>query len=84
MYRPGRETNVLVTATASDRGAHGVKVAIAPPLGRSEVMHTRDVDARIYALCAGANNAEARLLDVGADACPVPCTGTSSICSASR
>ena len=47
-------------------------------------MHTRDVDARIYALCAGANNAEARLLDVGADACPVPCTSTSSICSASR
>lgn len=70
-------TDVLVTAAISNWGAYGIEAAIAFLLGRPEVMHARDVDARTHELCAaaGANNDGPGLLDVGADAIPGPLHG---------
>jgi len=74
---PVVDTDVLVTAAVSNWGAYGIEAAIALLLGRKEIMHDREIDARAYALCtnAGANNADSGLLDVGADGVPGPLHG---------
>jgi D-glutamate cyclase len=74
---PAVETDVLVAAAISNWGAYGVEAAMALLLERPEVMHTRDVDARVHDLCAaaGANNDGPGLLDVGTDAVPGPLHG---------
>jgi len=74
---PAVRTDVLVTAAISNWGAYGVAAAMALLVGRPEVTLTRDVDARVYELCAaaGANNNGPGLLDVGADAIPAPLHG---------
>ncbi len=70
-------TDLLVTAAISNWGAYGIEAAMAMLLRRPEVMHTREVDARVHELCAaaGANNDGPGLLDVGADAIPAPLHG---------
>ncbi len=74
---PAVETDILVAAAISNWGAYGIEAAMALLLGRPEVMHGRDVDARTQELCAaaGANNDGPGLLDVGADALPGPLHG---------
>ena len=74
---PVVETDILVASAISNWGAYGIEAGMALLLGRPEVMHTRDVDARVYDLCvaAGANNDGPGLLDVGADAVPGPLHG---------
>lgn len=74
---PAVETDVLIAAAISNWGAYGIEAAMALLLGRPEVMHPRDVDARAYDLCAaaGANNHGPGLLDPGADAVPGPLHG---------
>jgi D-glutamate cyclase len=63
--------DVLVTAGVSNWGAYGIEAAIALLLARPELLHDREVDARVYERCAaaGAHNT-AGLLDPGADAVP--------------
>ena len=74
---PTVPTDLLVTAAISNWGAYAVEAAMALLLGRPEVMHPREVDARTHELCAaaGANNDGPGLLDVGADALPAPLHG---------
>ncbi len=74
---PTVRTDLLVTGAISNWGAYGVEAAMALLLGRPEVMHAREVDARAHALCAaaGANNDGPGLLDVGTDAVPGPLHG---------
>lgn len=69
---PTVQTDLLVAAAISNWGAYGIEAAMALLLGRPEVLHDRDVDARAYDLCAaaGANNDGPGLLDPGADAVP--------------
>ncbi len=66
------ETDLLVAAAISNWGAYGIEAAMAILLGRPEVLHSREIDARVHDLCtaAGANNDGPGLLDVGADAVP--------------
>jgi D-glutamate cyclase len=66
------EPDLLVPGVVSNWAAYGIEAAMALLLGRPEVLHGRDVDARAQELCtaAGANNAGPGLLDVGADAVP--------------
>jgi hypothetical protein len=74
---PAARTDIFLTAAISNWGAYAVEAALALLLGRPEVMHARDVDARAHELCAaaGANNNGPGLLDVGADAIPAPLHG---------
>jgi D-glutamate cyclase len=74
---PTVETDVLVTAAISNWGAYGIEAAIAVLLKRPEVLHSREIDARVHDLCAaaGANNDGPGLLDVGTDAVPGPLHG---------
>ncbi len=74
---PVTETDVLVTAAISNWGAYGIEAAMAMLLGRPEVLHTRELDARVYDRCAaaGGNDADAGLLDPGADGVPGPLHG---------
>ncbi len=74
---PTVPTDILVTAAISNWGAYAIEAAMALLLGRLEVMHPREVDARAHELCAaaGANNDGPGLLDVGADALPAPLHG---------
>ena len=67
---PAVATDLFVAAAISNWGAYGIEAAMAILLGRPEVMHAPDVDARVYDRCAaaGANNDGPGLLDVGADA----------------
>jgi D-glutamate cyclase len=67
---PTVETDLLVAAAISNWGAYGIEAAMAILLGRPEVLHSREIDARVHDLCtaAGANNDGPGLLDVGADA----------------
>jgi hypothetical protein len=68
---PQTAIDLLVTAGVSNWGAYGIEAAMALLLGRPEVLHNRDIDARAYERCAaaGAHNT-AGLLDPGADAVP--------------
>lgn len=74
---PKVPTDLLVAAAISNWGAYGMAAAMALLLERPEVMHSRDIDARVHELCtaAGANNDGPGLLDVGADALPAPLHG---------
>jgi len=67
---PAVATDLFVAAAISNWGAYGIEAAMAILLGRPEVMHAPDVDARVYdrRAAAGANNDGPGLLDVGADA----------------
>lgn len=67
----------LVIAAISNWGAYGIEAAMAMLLGRPDVLHPREVDARVYDRCAaaGANDADAGLLDPGADGVPGPLHG---------
>jgi hypothetical protein len=70
---PKVPTDLLVAAAISNWGAYGIEAAMAALLDRPEVMHSREIDARVHELCAaaGANNDGPGLLDVGTDAVPV-------------
>ena len=74
---PTVPTDLLVAAAISNWGAYGIAAAMAILLERPEVLHTRDIDARVHDLCAaaGANNDGPGLLDVGSDAVPAPLHG---------
>ena len=74
---PTVRTDLLVAAAISNWGAYGIEAAMAILLERREVLHTRDIDARVHELCAaaGANNDGPGLLDVGADAIAGPLHG---------
>lgn len=74
---PRVPTDLLVAAAISNWGAYGVEAGMAILLERPEVMHSRQIDARVHELCAaaGANNDGPGLLDVGADALPAPLHG---------
>jgi len=67
---PALELDLFIAAAISNWGAYGIEAALAILLGRPEVLHAREIDARTYELCAaaGANNDGPGLLDVGADA----------------
>ena len=69
---PTVRTDLLVAAAISNWGAYGIEAAMALLLGRPEVLHDRDIDARVHDLCAaaGANNDGPGLLDAGSDAVP--------------
>jgi D-glutamate cyclase len=69
---PTVQTDLFVAAAVSNWGAYGIEAAMALLLGRPEVLHDRDVDARVYDCCAaaGANNPGSGLLDPGADGVP--------------
>ncbi|HET8999491.1 MAG TPA: glutamate cyclase domain-containing protein [bacterium] len=69
---PTVEIDFLVAAAISNWGAYGIEAAMAVLLERPEVLHSREIDARVHDLCtaAGANNDGPGLLDVGADAVP--------------
>ena len=74
---PAVETDLFIATAISNWGAYGIEAAMAILLGRPDVLHARDVDARAYDLCAaaGANNDGPGLLDVGADAISGPLHG---------
>ncbi len=74
---PKVATDLLIAAAISNWGAYGIEAAMAILLERPEVMHTREIDARVHDLCAaaGANNDGPGLLDVGTDAVPAPLHG---------
>jgi len=74
---PQVPTDLLIAAAISNWGAYGVEAGIALLLERPEILHTRDIDARVHDLCAaaGANNDGPGLLDVGADAVAGPLHG---------
>ncbi len=74
---PALETDLFIAAAISNWGAYGIEAAMAILLGRPEVLHPRDIDARTYERCAaaGANNDGPGLLDVGADAIAAPLHG---------
>lgn len=74
---PTVPADLLVAAAISNWGAYGIEAAMAILLGRPDVMHSRQIDARVHDLCAaaGANNDGPGLLDVGADAIPSPLHG---------
>ena len=74
---PAVETDLFVTAAISNWGAYGIEAALALLLERPEIMHSREIDARVYDLCAaaGGNNEGPGLLDVGADALAAPLHG---------
>jgi D-glutamate cyclase len=74
---PTVRTDILVPAVISNWGAYGIEAALALLVGRPDVVHTRDIDARVHDLCAaaGANNDGPGLLDVGTDAVPGPLHG---------
>lgn len=69
---PTVPTDHFVAASISNWGAYGIEAAMALLLGRPDILHDRDVDARVHDLCAagGANNDGPGLLDVGSDAVP--------------
>jgi hypothetical protein len=70
-------TDLLVTGAISNWGAYGIEAAMAVLLERPEVLHTREIDARVHDLCAaaGANNDGPGLLDPGSDGVPAPLHG---------
>lgn len=74
---PVVETDILVTGTISNWGAYGIEAALAMLAGRREILHSRELDARVYDRCvrAGANDADSGLLDPGADGVPAPLHG---------
>ncbi|HYM90748.1 MAG TPA: glutamate cyclase domain-containing protein [bacterium] len=74
---PKVSTDLFIAAAISNWGAYGIEAAMAILLERPEVMHTREIDARVHDLCAaaGANNDGPGLLDVGTDAVPAPLHG---------
>ncbi len=74
---PQVPTDLLIAAAISNWGAYGVEAGMALLLERPEILHTRDIDARVHDLCAaaGANNDGPGLLDVGADAVAAPLHG---------
>ncbi len=74
---PTVETDLLVAAAISNWGAYGIEAAMAVLLERPEILHSREIDARVHDLCAaaGANNDGPGLLDVGTDAVPGPLHG---------
>jgi len=74
---PAVETELLLIAAISNWGAYGIEAAMAILLGRPEVLHARDIDARVHRLCAdaGANNDGPGLLDIGTDAVAGPLHG---------
>ncbi len=74
---PTVPTDLLVASAISNWGAYGIEAAMAILLERPEVMHSREIDARVHDLCAaaGANNDGPGLLDVGTDAVPAPLHG---------
>jgi hypothetical protein len=74
---PQVSTDLLIAAAISNWGAYGVEAGMALLLERPEILHTRDIDARVHDLCAaaGANNDGPGLLDVGADAVAGPLHG---------
>jgi len=69
---PAVPTDLLIAAAISNWGAYGIEAAMALLLGRPDIMHSRDIDARVHDLCAaaGANNDGPGLLDGGSDAVP--------------
>ncbi len=74
---PQVPTDLLVASAISNWGAYGIEAGMAILLERPEIMHSREIDARVHDLCtaAGANNDGPGLLDVGTDAVPAPLHG---------
>ena len=74
---PTVPTDLLVAAAISNWGGYGIEAAMAVLLERPEILHARDIDARVHDLCAaaGANNDGPGLLDAGSDAVAAPLHG---------
>lgn len=74
---PAAQTDVFVMAAISNWGAYGIEANLATLVKRPDVLHDREIDARVHRLCAdaGANNNGPGLLDVGTDAVPYPIHG---------